>query len=135
MKNCLNCKKEISNRYKYCSNTCQNDFQYKKYIEDWKSGKVSGLCASNKISHYLRKYLLRKCGHKCSICGWAEKNVYSGTVPLEVDHLNGNWRDNREENLMPKCPNCHSLTETYRNLNKGSGRPKRMDRYYAGKAY
>ena len=33
---CLNCKTIINKRSKYCSNKCQKDYQYKKYIKDWK---------------------------------------------------------------------------------------------------
>ena len=29
---CLNCKREISNKNKYCSNLCQKEFEYKEYI-------------------------------------------------------------------------------------------------------
>ena len=29
---CKNCKKEISNKKKYCSNKCQKEFEYKDYI-------------------------------------------------------------------------------------------------------
>ncbi|WP_231976049.1 hypothetical protein [Streptomyces sp. 3214.6] len=32
---------------------------------------------------------------------------------LCADHVNGDWRDNREENLRYLCPNCHALTETW----------------------
>ncbi|WP_420918477.1 HNH endonuclease [Streptomyces caniscabiei] len=33
--------------------------------------------------------------------------------PCKIDHVNGNWRDNRRENLRYLCPNCHALTETW----------------------
>ncbi|MEV7324322.1 HNH endonuclease signature motif containing protein [Streptomyces sp. NPDC093970] len=34
-------------------------------------------------------------------------------ITLQIDHVNGNWRDNRQENLRYLCPNCHALTETW----------------------
>jgi len=49
----------------------------------------------------------------CERCGWAEKTV-DGYLPLELDHINGNPRDHRLENLRVLCPNCHSLTANYR---------------------
>src|SRR5690349_5470934 len=32
---------------------------------------------------------------------------------LHVDHKNGNWLDDRPENLGFTCPNCHSQTPNY----------------------
>lgn len=49
----------------------------------------------------------------CEMCGWAEKTP-DGYLPLELDHINGDHRDNRLFNLRVLCPNCHSLQPTHR---------------------
>ena len=46
-------------------------------------------------------------------------------MPLEVEHIDGNYLNNSEENLDLICPNCHSLTATYKGANKGKGRKER----------
>lgn len=55
----------------------------------------------------------RKC-YKCGISEWRGQQL-----SLELEHKNGNRHDNRIENLSLLCPNCHSLTPTYRGRNKG----------------
>lgn len=71
-------------------------------------------------SQNLKQRLIRESifEHRCVSCGletWLDNKI-----PLEIDHINGERRDNRLENLRLLCPNCHALTSTYRGKNKKS---------------
>ncbi|MGW9025900.1 HNH endonuclease signature motif containing protein [Streptomyces sp. NPDC055722] len=58
---------------------------------------------------------------RCALCG--SEPLWPGEpLPLEVDHVDGNWRDNRIENLRFLCPNCHSTTDSYRGRGKRHAR-------------
>jgi len=60
----------------------------------------------------LKPHLIKKRGHQCERC---ELKTWQGKpITLEVDHVNGDRTDNREENLKLYCPNCHALTPTWR---------------------
>jgi hypothetical protein len=126
IKLCKNCNKPLIRRDNtYCNLRCFQDFLYKDYIKKWKSGEVSGLNNGGwySVSNYIRRYLFEKYDNKCSKCGWSVVNTYTNLRPLEVEHIDGNYLNNVEENLDLLCPNCHSLTETYRGANRGKGRP------------
>ena len=63
---------------------------------------------------------------------WSKTNPYTGNIPLEIDHIDGNYKNNNEDNLILLCPNCHSLTETYKGANLNHGRNNRH-KYYQRK--
>ncbi len=101
------------------------EFQYTNYIEQWKAGEKSGLSVMGIVNGPIKRFLREKFGDKCYLCGWAEINQSTGKVPLVADHIDGNWRNNTEENLRLVCPNCDSLSPTFAALNKGNGRKNR----------
>ena len=68
--------------------------------------------------------LFNKYDNKCVKCGWGETNIHTGNIPLEVEHIDGNAENSSPENVTLLCPNCHSLTKTYKGANKGHGRKK-----------
>lgn len=74
-------------------------------------------------SHKLRLRLIAegifeaKC-YKCNNITWLEQ-----PIALELEHINGNHRDNSLANLILLCPNCHAQTDTYRGKNKIIDKP------------
>lgn len=66
-------------------------------------------------SNYIKKKLLQwgvkeyKCENpKCGITEWHGEEII-----LQLHHINGNHYDNRLENLVLLCPNCHSQTSNF----------------------
>ena len=69
-----------------------------------------GSCIS---PHNLKLKLIRD-GIKIAECESCHAiNWLSGSVPLELHHINGDRHDNRLENLQLLCPNCHALTDNH----------------------
>lgn len=60
----------------------------------------------------IRKWLLEEidCCQVCGIKNWQDKPII-----LELDHIDGNSKNKKRENLRILCPNCHSQTPTWKN--------------------
>lgn len=158
MNNCLKCKQSTKN-LKYCSRSCAaictNKARGKKYNIKCKECQIeisvstknlfcSRKCAfESKIKQTfqnqrvynpsnLRNYLKLTRGLKCEICTLTTWNNLP--IPLEVDHIDGNYLNNTENNLRLICSNCHRQTPTFGAKNKGKGRYERRKRYKEGKS-
>lgn len=122
---CRQCGEPVKRAsYTYCSNQCQKDFEYHEYIKRWLAGEESGNRAEQ-VSNHVRRYLMELHGEKCQECGWGKRNPTTGMVPLQVEHVDGDPLNTTPENVKLICPNCHALTPTFGNLNKGNGRTRR----------
>ena len=73
----------------------------------------NGTGNSNSLKKRLIKEGIKE--EKCEVCGNTE--WMGEPIPLDLHHINGNHFDNRLENLIIVCPNCHRLTDTHGNKN------------------
>lgn len=65
-----------------------------------------------------RRRVFEDQNHKCNNCGRAK---WCGQpIILELEHKDGNHGNNARGNLEGLCPNCHSMSPTWRGRNKGN---------------
>ena len=84
----------------------------------WKISKARCVKIGDVVGSYNRGYLrVRIDGGQFYVHRLIWKMIH-GTEPEELDHINGNPRDNRLKNLRVLCPNCHSLKPSHRGRNK-----------------
>lgn len=143
MKQCPKCNVEHNKSGTFCSRTCANSRVFSDSAKLKKSIALKG--KPSKQSPYdrkkaaeklketrLKKYLAtpfeelgmenrrrrvfeeqNQCCNKCGISEWQ-----GFKIPLELEHKDGNNQNNVRENLEGLCPNCHSITDTWRGRNK-----------------
>lgn len=117
---CVYCGKEYykwGKAAKYCSEKCANNNKKDMVYYKWQQGEPPKSFTS------IRRILLQRRKNICSKCRITEWN--GNKISLEVHHIDGDWKNNQLSNLMLLCPNCHSLTNTYKSKNKGKGRPRK----------
>ena len=89
-------------------------FPPKRPLKDYLNNKFSI------SSHKLRVRLIKEgvFEHKCYSCN--RKTWNKQPIPLELNHIDGNNKNNKLPNLQLLCPNCHAQTPNFRGKNKSS---------------
>ena len=127
---CLYCNKPLKRTHQiYCSNKCQQLFRRTKIFQKIEE---DGYFPFNEKTNEtdiatVRKYLIEKFGHKCSICGLSE--WMGKPIPLVADHIDGDTSNHKIENFRMVCENCNALLPTYKSKNRKSKRHWRK-KYY-----
>lgn len=94
---CVYCGTEFlayRSQTRYCSRVCGSRSRLDRMIRDGTIGTQS------------RKLKARLLAQRasCHRCGWSEE-----IAVLEAHHVDRNRKNNREDNLILLCPNCHSI--------------------------
>ena len=115
----------------FCSQSCNATYNNYIFI---KKGNLKGAMFNRGIEETLerfergeifrsitiRKILIRLNGHACSRCNRTE--WMGQPIPLELDHKDGNSKNNMPVNLRLLCATCHAQMPTSRGQNRGKGR-------------
>lgn len=103
-----------------CSQKCAQLIKSDRKLEKWLSGDWdSAQAVDGSILDWARRYILEQTQYRCTKCCWSEI-APNGNIPLDIDHIDGNWKNSHPDNLRVLCPNCHSLTENWKVYNKSN---------------
>lgn len=86
----------------------------------WSKGKRQKDWSDYTRATNLKPHLIQERGSVCERC---ERDTWQGEpIPLEIHHRDGDRTNNTLPNLVLLCPNCHALTDTWRNRKRRSRR-------------
>lgn len=118
---CFNKFKPIRQSYGfYCSLDCSHKKQFMDRFLNWYYDKDTN--ANNTTTKSIKIFLLIINGNICSNHQKTPSDCVSNIslmseMPLVLDHIDGDFKNNNYSNLRLLCPNCHSLTSTYKSFN------------------
>lgn len=92
--------------------TTKNNLSITFLLSDILDGKYPQYQSNKLRIRLLEENILE---HKCNNC--LNTVWLNNPIPLELNHINGVSSDHRLINLELLCPNCHSLTISYRGRN------------------
>jgi hypothetical protein len=111
MKKCKQCDNSCKNELTHCSNVCKFKTIWNRNRERVANGEPIDVQTIKKL------FRMDVDIHWCELCGL--KDTWNGRpITLELDHINGDNKDNKYSNLRLLCPNCHSQTDTFKGRNK-----------------
>lgn len=116
LKKCVKCGGDTKN-VKFCSRECFNLFNKDKLVLLINKGAYNnkfGACVT------IKKYIIKQRGHRCERC--LNTEWLTEPIPLNLHHEDGDAYNNKPDNLLLLCLNCHGLTSNYGNRNKNSTR-------------
>jgi 5-methylcytosine-specific restriction endonuclease McrA len=92
-------------------NSLSDDSKYKMSLSN--KGKYSyDFSQNSKYTKGTKLKLIEERGHQCEIC---KNDVWLGNpITIEIDHIDGDRKNNTRENLRLVCPNCHAQSPTWR---------------------
>lgn len=116
-------KKKNSNGVSNCGRDYAKDYQNlpqsTKDRMNWAKGKFTGTVFAYNGKGNHKGVLIEERGHKCEECNLT--HWQGNLIPLELEHTDGNNKNNNKENLKLLCCNCHALTPTWRGRNINTG--------------
>jgi 5-methylcytosine-specific restriction endonuclease McrA len=112
LKNSLKTKKAAEKRdYKKVYENISSETKEKM---NWNKDNISADFSYNGKGQH-KKVLMKERGHKCQRCNL--KEWLNQPITLELEHIDGDNKNNVKDNLELLCPNCHSYTDTWRGRN------------------
>lgn len=116
------CVNPIRNSNKFCSSQCSAKHRQKLLLDSYLDGTWDGSQKTSKfLSSTVKRFILERDNYSCVKCGFDTVHPDDGKPVVEVNHIDGNSSNHKQENLETLCPNCHSLTPNYRARNTGFG--------------